>query len=68
MVCTDRDAQPASPWRDELHPNDLDRARGKRAIAQIRETLRNARPPAPKPRRPVLPDWVDDELEVPAAH
>jgi hypothetical protein len=68
MVYTDRDAQPSSPWRDEIHPTGLDRARAKRAIARIRETLAAARPPAPKPVTFVRPVWLDDEIAPPATH
>jgi len=67
MVSTDRDAQPANPWENQW-PDDFDRARGKAAIRQIRETLRNARPPAGKITPLEQPDWLEDELALPAAH
>jgi hypothetical protein len=63
-MSTDRDAQPANPWENQ-RPDDLDRQRGRAAIRQIRQTLRNCHPPAP---RAELPDWMDDELALPAAH
>jgi hypothetical protein len=45
-----------------------DRTSGKEAIRQIRETLRNARPPAGKVEKLERPDWLEDDIALPAAH
>jgi hypothetical protein len=66
--CTDRDAQPGwSFGPDEWQLTLRDRTSGKEAIRQIRETLRNARPPAPRVQTYETPEWLE-ELAVPAAH
>jgi hypothetical protein len=67
--CTDRDAQPGwSFGPDEWQLTLRDRTSGKEAIRQIRETLRNACPPVPRAERSGCPDWLEDELALPAAH
>lgn len=69
MGCTDRDAQPGwSFGPDEWQLTLRDRTSGKEAIAQIRETLKNARPPAGKVEKLERPDWLEDDIALPAAH
>ncbi len=59
MVCTDRDANPAT-----IFPHKSHREIGRIAIRDIRQTLQRARPP--QPRRPAPITNVESVGEVDA--